>query len=594
MPGIAARSEGPERSKKSEAEARIPMVIHPLIILAVGIATVIGMILVLRLNAFIALITSAILVSLMAPGPIADKISRVASAFGSTAGDIGIVIALAAIIGTCLMESGAADRIVRFFLRVLGEKRAATALMGSGFVLAVPVFFDTVFYLLVPLGRSLYRRTGTHYLKYVLAIGCGGAITHTLVPPTPGPLLMAANLNIDLGVMILIGLAVALPSAIAGLIFCGWADRKMPVPMRPVSGMAEPQPPPDDQLPPLWLSILPVALPVLLITTNTVLKTIADSEHAARLVVEDVVNPDGVMLHLAQGEHATGSPDARLAAILTDLAVTEPSAEALTEAINQRILPLRQSGMALSKTDLSRKSEAEVERANRLVLESIYPENVLQRHLWETPTRRISDFAALIGNPNFALLLSAAVGMFILIRQRKPSRDELSKLIEQSLMSAGVIILITAGGGAFGAMLRDAGIGDVIQDSFGSDGSGKGAATGLILMLVGFGVSAVLKVAQGSSTVAMITASGIIAALLPVDGSSSIGYHTAYLATAIGSGSLIGSWMNDSGFWVFAKMSGLTETEALESWTPLLLVLGTVGLIVSMILAVALPLASVG
>ena len=71
--------------------------------------------------------------------------------------------------------------------------------MGSGFVLAVPVFFDTVFYLLVPLGRSLYRRTGTHYLKYVLAIGCGGAITHTLVPPTPGPLLMAANLNIDLG-----------------------------------------------------------------------------------------------------------------------------------------------------------------------------------------------------------------------------------------------------------------------------------------------------------------------------------------------------------------------------------------------------------
>ena len=103
------------------------MVIHPLIILAVGIATVIGMILVLRLNAFIALITSAILVSLMAPGPIADKISRVASAFGSTAGDIGIVIALAAIIGTCLMESeAAADRIVRFFLRVLGEKRAAT------------------------------------------------------------------------------------------------------------------------------------------------------------------------------------------------------------------------------------------------------------------------------------------------------------------------------------------------------------------------------------------------------------------------------------------------------------------------------------
>ena len=67
------------------------------------------------------------------------------------------------------------------------------ALMGSGFVLAVPVFFDTVFYLLVPLARSLWRRTRTNYVLYIMAIGAGGAITHTLVPPTPGPLVMADN-----------------------------------------------------------------------------------------------------------------------------------------------------------------------------------------------------------------------------------------------------------------------------------------------------------------------------------------------------------------------------------------------------------------
>jgi GntP family gluconate:H+ symporter len=159
-------------------------------------------------------------------------------------------------------------------------------------------------------------------------------------------------------------------------------------------------------------------------------------------------------------------------------------------------------------------------------------------------------------------------------------------------MSGGVIILITSAGGAFGAMLREAGIGGVIQGALGDNGDGSGGATGLILMLIGFGVSAVLKVAQGSSTVAMITATGIMAALLPEGGASMLGYHPAYLATAIGSGSLIGSWMNDSGFWVFAKMSGLTEAEALKSWTPLLLILGTVGLIVSLILASVLPLAS--
>ncbi|WP_169977707.1 GntP family permease [Tautonia rosea] len=569
------------------------MEIHPLIILAVGIATVVGMILVLRLNAFLALITAAILVSLMAPGPIAEKISRVALAFGASAGTIGIVIALAAIIGTCLMESGAADRIVRFFLRVLGEKRAATALMGSGFVLAVPVFFDTVFYLLVPLGRSLFRRTGTNYLKYVLAIACGGAITHTLVPPTPGPLLMAANLGIDLGVMILIGIAVALPAAIVGLAFGSWADRRMPVPMRPIGGITEPKPPRDDMLPPLGLAILPVALPVLLITLNTVLKTMADSEHAARIVAEDVADPAGFLAPISAETLPPDSPLVLLNTLLTDAELDRnaPSADAIALALNKNVLNQRGADKALSTTNLSRLSEADVERANRLVLEQLYPESVLRRHEWDTPLRQASNVASFVGDANFALLLSATVSMLLLVRQQRHGREEIAKLVEQSLMSAGVIILITAAGGAFGAMLQQAQIGAVLEDAFGSgDAPDAAKRSGLILLFVGFGVSAVLKVAQGSSTVAMITASGIIAALIPTGGGAVLGYHPAYLATAIGSGSLIGSWMNDSGFWVFAKMSGLTEAEALKSWTPLLLVLGIVGLIVSLVLAVVLPL----
>ncbi len=87
--------------------------LHPLMILALGMLTVILMIALLRMNAFIALITSAVVVSLLAPGDLAVKISRVATAFGSTAGSIGIVIALAVVIGKCMMDSGAADRIVR-------------------------------------------------------------------------------------------------------------------------------------------------------------------------------------------------------------------------------------------------------------------------------------------------------------------------------------------------------------------------------------------------------------------------------------------------------------------------------------------------
>lgn len=103
------------------------MPVNPLLLLAIGLLVVVGMILVLRLNAFIALITAALLVSLLSPGPMSEKVSRVAEAFGGVVGAIGIVIALAAVIGKCLMDSGAADRIVRSLPRRPGRK---TGLLG--------------------------------------------------------------------------------------------------------------------------------------------------------------------------------------------------------------------------------------------------------------------------------------------------------------------------------------------------------------------------------------------------------------------------------------------------------------------------------
>src|SRR5437773_258871 len=158
----------------------------PTLILLVGMATILGGIVLLRLNAFLALIIAAIVVSLLAPGEPAVKIARVAEGFGRTAGTVGVVSALAAITGKAMTDSGAADRIVNGFLALLGEKRGATALCSTGYILSIPVFFDTVFYLLVPLARSMYGRTNRNYLKYLLAIAAGAGATHTLVPPTPG------------------------------------------------------------------------------------------------------------------------------------------------------------------------------------------------------------------------------------------------------------------------------------------------------------------------------------------------------------------------------------------------------------------------
>ena len=157
-------------------------------------------------------------------------------------------------------------------------------------------------------------------------------------------------------------------------------------------------------------------------------------------------------------------------------------------------------------------------------------------------------------------------------------------------MSGGVIILITSAGGAFGAVLRLAGLGDAIRGMAEAQVAGGGSPrllTGLPLLLLAFGEASVIKFAQGSSTTAMIVTSGMIVAMIDPAG---LRFHPAYLVAAIGAGSLVGSWMNDSGFWIYAKMGGLTEVQTLKSWTPTLAIVGTVAFVIVLILATVLPM----
>ncbi|EAQ82324.1 GntP family permease [Blastopirellula marina] len=586
---------------------------YALLCLGVGMATVLGLIIVLRANAFIAMLVAAMVVSLMADGSVQDKFSRVASAFGGMAGGVGIVIALAAIIGKCMLDSGAADRVVRWMMSICGEERAPAALMGSGFILAVPVFFDTVFYLLVPLARSLFRRTKKNYLLYVMAIATGGAITHTLVPPTPGPLVVADQLGVDKGTMILIGACVALPGAIAGLLFSMLMNRWMPLPMRPISAEPEPEELPDRQLPSLFVSLLPVLLPVLLISTNTVLTTIADGQRAAQLKAEEIDWPAFRAQVRTESQADADSLGKRMVAtinesefqqerraeiadlLLRDAPLSTDDQQALVEGLNQFVLTHKPLAVDLPGAlppavvkkvngDNTRMKPVDAERMNRQVLESIYGDDLVQPHVWNTDARVAANWSAAFGDANFALLLSAIVAMATLAASRNLSLKELAQSVEVALMSGGVIILITCAGGAFGAMLGVANVGPAIREMF-SVGDGGGSA--IMILLLGFSIASLLKIAQGSSTVAMITGAAMLGGLATPE---TLGCNPVYLATAIGSGSLMGSWMNDSGFWVFAKMSGLTEVEALKSWTLLLLVLGGVSFLATLILATLMPL----
>ena len=452
------------------------MEIHPLLVLLIAIAVVFLLIIRLKINAFMALITAAMTVGLLSSTvSLGEVMPEVASAFGRVCGGIGIVIALAALIGQCLMESGAADKITRVFVRALGEKNASLSMLSSGYVLSVPVFFDTVFYLLIPLARAMRVRTGKNYVLFVMAICAGGAVTHTMVPPTPGPLAMAATLNIDLGVMILVGAFIGIQMSIVGWLFAINRDKALDIPLRETAGLSldelEDLAHRDERrLPSFSMSMLPIVLPVLFITSNTAANAI-DKESA------------------------------------------------------------------------------------------------------------IAGVTAFLGNPNFALLVSAAISLYMLAKQKGYSLAEMAKPVETAFASGGLIILITAAGGSFGGMLVRAEVGSTLGN--------LAQEFGIPFLMLSFLLGALIKIAQGSGTVTMITVSSIMAPLIVA---SPPPFHTVYVACAIGSGSLVGSWMNDSGFWVYKQMSGFTEMEGLKTWTPLLAVMGVAGYILTQVFAIVLPL----
>ena len=177
------------------------------------------------------------------------------------------------------------------------------------------------------------------------------------------------------------------------------------------------------------------------------------------------------------------------------------------------------------------------------------------------------------------MFIGTLIALHTLAKQKGVSLKSLGNVMEGPLGTAGTIILITSAGGAFGAMIRHAGVGDAI--------SMASKDTGLSLIILSWVVAAVLKVAQGSGTVSMITTSGIVAAT--IGSGIDLGYSPIYLFAAIAFGSQVGSWMNDSGFWIVCKLSGFTEKETLRTWSALLAFIGVIGIIEVLIVSAIVP-----
>ena len=260
----------------------------PFVNLGVSVALVVLLIGAAKLHAFLALLLAALASGFMSgvgklPGEPAlnhwvAAVELTASEFGVLASKVGIVIALASVIGMCLLESGAADKVVRRFLALFGPKRAGLALLLSTFVVSIPIFFETIFMLLAPLAQALARRTGKDYVLYLMAICCAAAITHNNVIPHPGPTALAGALHIDAGLAMLAGLATGVIPLALGWGALVWINRRMPVqpPRAPeacAEGASEGEEP-EASLPPLSWSLLPILLPVLLIGAASAAKAL--------------------------------------------------------------------------------------------------------------------------------------------------------------------------------------------------------------------------------------------------------------------------------------------------------------------------------
>lgn len=484
----------------------------PFVTLAVSVAFIIIGISKLRLHAFVALVLAALIAGLMTGkdswdivqkdgkvksySALVGTVEMVSKGLGDTARDIAISIALAAIIGMALMQSGGADKVVRRFLAFFGEKRAGWALLWSTFILSAPIFFDTMFMLMAPLAMTLALRTGKDYVLYVLAICCAGTVTHSMTVPHPGPVAVVEDLKISVGESLVWGMFIGAIVCYLGFLFSHWLNKRTTVPVRGsgavslenLHGISNK---PESELPSFFWSITPVVLPILLISLTTVFELAAKGAATGQGWASGLVT-------------ALGGP---------------------------------------------------------------------------TGFEAVRNWVDFIGNKNIALLIGAFIAMVVLARQCKLGLGKLEELVGPPLETAGMIILITSAGGAFGAALRSAGVGDAV----------KALAQGysINLILLGWLVAVVVRVAQGSATVAMLTASSIMA---PMVVGGQLGCHPVYLFMSIGFGAMFCSWMNDSGFWAVSKLSGMTEKETLRTWTLQLTADSTIGLIVVFAFSKLLPM----
>ena len=456
-----------------------------LIGLAIGIAVLIFLVLKTKIQAFLALIISTVVVGVIGGMPLTNItievdgvektfgiVNSITSGFGGTLGSIGIIIGFGVMMGQIFEVTGAAKRMAHTFLKLFGKKREEEALALTGFLVSIPIFCDSGFVVLAPIAKAISKATKKSVIGLGTALAAGLVITHSLVPPTPGPLGVCGIFGVDVGKFILLTLVLALPMAIACIAYSR-----------------------------LYLSKKYYRIP----------------------------NEEGEIVEMPYQE-----PNYE-AAFSMDLTGVPGALESFMPLIIPIILILINTvATAMGKTE------------------------------------GFMNVLVFLGQPIVAVGLGLIVA--ILTLGRSLDRHEALTEMEKGMASAGIIMLVTGGGGALGQIIKDSGLG-----TFMAEGLAKTAIPIIILPLL---IATAMRFIQGSGTVAMTTAASITAPIIAASGVSPI-----LGAVACCVGSLFFGYFNDSYFWVVNRTLGVSEAkDQLRIWSVTSTVAWAVGVVEVLIL----------
>ena len=428
----------------------------PLLIVSLGILLLFFLIVICRLNAFIAFIIVAIGIGIGQGMPLDALISSVEKGIGNTLGFLVMILGLGAMLGKLVAESGAAQQITNGLIRIFGVKNTKAAVMLTGFIVGITMFYSVGFVILVPLVFTVASATGLSLIGVGLPMLAALSVTHGFLPPHPAPSALSVMFDADIGKTLLYGIILAIPAIlISGPLLTRFLPK---VEAKPLKEFMASKTFDVSELPSLTNSLLTALLPVLLIGFATIISSFLN------------------------------------------------------------------------------------------VNSTLY------------------DLVNFIGNPVIALLLTLLIGTYTLGVARGKSMDDIMKIYATAASGITMVLLIISGAGALKQILIDSGVSQYI--------GGLLQITSLSPLLIGWIIATLIRFSVGSATVAGLTTAGIV---LPLVQTTDVSPELMVLA--IGSGSLMLSHVNDSGFWLFKEYFNLSVKETLSTWTVMETSIGISGLV---------------